>query len=371
MKDRVNLEGIIMHKKFVCILVVISISIIFGVSLLPAQGIRAGQGRKAEGEINGTAMKLQKLIRQKQSEGIDVSEALELDRKSHQAMRRGSPDECLRLLKEAIVLLEKEERKVQKKGQSKPRISFFEVHLEPGNAKGEMFNALRELVDLADQYKVKLTLLFTPQWVEMILEDDKKISMVHKWQQNGHEIGGHHHGPSVCSWDGYTNLDPASQEFKNRQNKVPCPKFVRAKEKYLGNMDDYMKLLSKLGQIKTITMSDEDVDWPEGPVYAAGGRCLRNAISKPRLVTFNGRQIYKLSSVTFLAKKTVLGQLITIDALKNEYLSYKEGVFGINGKIGIKNNINLYRQWFEFLREQDPEMGQAKTISEILEGFSE
>ncbi|NIA29626.1 MAG: T9SS type A sorting domain-containing protein [Actinobacteria bacterium] len=351
------------HKLFY-IFLVICIGLVFNSNPLLAQGRRAGR------EIRKTVTQLQRLIRQKQAQGVDVSGALELDRKSRQAMSLGRPRECLRLLRQAVALLKRQQDKEQQEGRSKPRISFFEVHLEPANANDGMFNALSNFVNLADQYKVKLTLLFTPPWAGMILEDSMKSSLLNQWRQNGHEIGGHHHGPSVCPWDGYTNLEVNGEEFEIRQNKVPCPEIVRAQEKYLGDMNDYMELLNGLGTIKTVTMSDEDVDWPAGAVYAAGGRKLQDAISKPRLVTFNGQQVCKLSSVTFLAKETVLGELITIEDLKNEYLSSKDGIFGINGKINSEDNLNLYRQWFEFLQEQNPEMKYAKTVSRIIQDLA-
>ncbi|NOX89554.1 MAG: hypothetical protein GXO77_11050, partial [Calditrichaeota bacterium] len=72
------------------------------------------------------------------------------------------------------------------------RDSFFEVHLEPNGANNDMFNNLSDFVKLADSY------------------------------------GG--------------------KEFEKRQNSVPCPEYVRASEKYLGDMNDNMKLLSKLGE---------------------------------------------------------------------------------------------------------------------------
>ena len=250
--------------------------------------------------------------------------------------------------------------------QPQTRTSFFEVHMEPSNANDNMFGILTEFVNLANNYNVKLTLLFTPQWAEMISKSNDKLSLLNQWRTNGHEIGGHHHGPSTCPWDGYTNLDINGQEFKNRQNKVPCLEFVRASEKYSGNMDNYMELLSKLSETKTITMSDEDVDWPEGALYAAGGRRLEGAISQLRVVIFNGRNVHKLTSAPLEPRKsTVTGMLITIDELKNEYLSEKKGVFGIGAhEVSFRDNPHLYRQWFEFLKEQN---SKPKTVSGIIE----
>jgi len=348
-----------MYKNLFCAFLVIFIGFIFGLSLLLAQQETPFR------DIREKVTELKRLIQQKKAEGADVSRALELDRRSKEAMREGRPEECLRLLKEAIALLEK--GRSQRKNSSGPSDSFFEVHLEPGNANDEVFDALRGLVNLADSYNVKLTILFTPQWAEMVLNDKNKLNLLKQWKQNGHEIGGHHHGPSVCPWDGYTNLQYNSIEFKNRQNRVPCPEFVRKQERYLGDMQDYMELLNKLGRIKTITMSDEDIDWPEGALYSGGGRTFERAISSPEKVVFNGHTVYKLSSAPLKSSRTAFGERISIEEIKREYLSNREGVFGLNAHaVDYKNNPELYKQWFEFLKKQDPTMRHSKTISEIM-----
>ena len=65
-------------------------------------------------EIYQTAMKLQKLIKKKQSEGVDVSKALSLDLQSRESMRQGQPEECLRHLKEAVSILQEKGYQPQK-----------------------------------------------------------------------------------------------------------------------------------------------------------------------------------------------------------------------------------------------------------------
>ncbi len=256
----------------------------------------------------------------------------------------------------------------------KTRVSFFEVHLEPRNANDDMFRALTDFVNLADQYKVKLTILFSPQWAEMVLKDAQKLAFVHHWQQNGHEIGGHHHAASHCSWDGYTNLVYGSPEFKQSQALWNCPKFERAQDKYLGTMEDYMKVLRRLAAIKTITMNDEDIDWSGGVFYAAGGLHIQEAISWPRVVNFNGYQVYKITSAPLIAEKravakiAAIGRLITLQDLKNAYLSDRQGIFGVVAHDqDYDANPGLYKEWFEFLKEQNPEMSHAKTVSRAIE----
>ncbi len=90
-------------------------------------------------------------------------------------------------------------------GKSQPQHSFFVIHCDPGYADDTHWNTLMKMADSASFYNVPLTMEFSPQWVNMILSDPNKIMRVRTWQQNGHEIAGHHHGIYHCMWDSLTN----------------------------------------------------------------------------------------------------------------------------------------------------------------------
>lgn len=78
----------------------IIVSTIFGPYLLMAQDERTNI------DIKNSISEFQRLVSQKQAAGMDVSRALEIDNQSKEAMRAGEPQECLRLLKSAIALLQ-------------------------------------------------------------------------------------------------------------------------------------------------------------------------------------------------------------------------------------------------------------------------
>ncbi len=88
---------------------------------------------------------------------------------------------------------------------AQPPHSFFVIHCDPGYATPIHWNVLRRMVDSATAYNVPLTLEFSPQWVDMILADSAKLARVRSWQQNRHEVAGHHHGIYHCMWDSLTN----------------------------------------------------------------------------------------------------------------------------------------------------------------------
>ncbi len=89
--------------------------------------------------------------------------------------------------------------------QAQPLHSFFVIHCDPGYATPIYWNTLTKMIDSANYYNVPLTLEFSPQWVNMILSDQNKITRVRSWQQAGHEVAGHHHGIYHCMWDSLTN----------------------------------------------------------------------------------------------------------------------------------------------------------------------
>ena len=61
--------------------------------------------RGLRAEIARTVAVLKRLLQERRAAGADVSEAERLDRASRQALRQGQPDQCLRLLRRAIEML--------------------------------------------------------------------------------------------------------------------------------------------------------------------------------------------------------------------------------------------------------------------------
>ncbi|VVB98132.1 Uncharacterised protein [uncultured archaeon] len=257
----------------------------------------------------------------------------------------------------------------QQGGAAPSRDYFIEVHMEPAYANSTMFDALTRLVGLADSRGIRLTLLFTPQWAEMISADANKSALLAKWNSEGHEIGAHHHGAlSGCGgWDGYTDLDPNGDEFKSLMNSVPCPSF-EIKRQYIGNMSSYMAVMSKIGNIHTMTTNTADFDWPEGVLYSGGGQYLEEALSLPTKVAYNGHTVYKLSSAPLLGARPAMmpatQKLITLQDLEAKYVSSKPGAFGVVMHVhDYADNPDQYAQLFDFLRSQ--KNGTSKTISQM------
>ncbi len=142
------------------------------------------------------------------------------------------------------------------------------VQLQPGSVsqqqklsyQKEYWPSLVSLIDLADDYNVDLTLVVSPQWAKYILADNNKLQLIRNWEEQGHELGFYHRGPSdSVVWDGYTN----NLNFFNDS-------------KYQGNIDDAMDLLLQLpakSQMNTYDGTDVNTDIPisRGLVYEIEG----------------------------------------------------------------------------------------------------
>ena len=101
---------------------------------------------------------------------------------------------------------------------------FTEVLMGPWTADHAMFVLLDEFVSLADKHKIKLTLLFSPAWARMILDDPAKLIRVGLWQGQGHEIGGYHLGPDTLPWDGYSDFSREEIEHLRKNRPITQPK---------------------------------------------------------------------------------------------------------------------------------------------------
>ena len=236
--------------------------------------------------------------------------------------------------------------------------SVFVVHCEPTKAHEIFWLELVDLVSLADQYAVPLTIMFTAQWAEMILADAEGVEMLDTWHASGHEIACHHHGywgtkDRGSTWDGYTNtplddIDPADRG------------------RFLGTMDAYMALLNQLpGEMASGCLGADpmdEVDWPCQLLYSTSGYSLENAVSVPTDEVVNGCN--RLS----IGHGLLVGQ--PRGAVQAAYLACDPGaVFGVNAHVyNYADFAAPFEIWFRFLHELDPEGAHRHTVRDLLEG---
>ncbi len=114
----------------------------------------------------------------------------------------------------------------------------------------DAWQALMDLVDLADSYAIPLTLQFSPPYIDFMQQPrcdrllaggraypknsntlyTRCLDLVMAWEENGHEISLHHHGPhhDPLKFDGYTNREVYTTDGKracydDRGQTCSCP----------------------------------------------------------------------------------------------------------------------------------------------------
>ncbi|MBI3684486.1 MAG: hypothetical protein HY235_29275 [Acidobacteria bacterium] len=244
---------------------------------------------------------------------------------------------------------------------------YFALHCEPTTANDALFAAVVRLVELAERYKAKITFEFTPQWAEMILADEKKVALLRKWQNQGHEVGAHHHPLfHPGGWDGYTDIAP--KELHETRTDL----FGRShpRERYLGAMDDFMRLLNRLAapqrvvtgcfgrlippEAAKIPLKVEPI--PPGIVYETEG-----FQEPPRPPSLIGRQHWKLPMF-------FVGDDARLTELSRKHEETKEGdVVGfVTHAFNFRDAPDVMERWFKFLHSKDPEGKHNKTVSQIM-----
>ncbi len=214
--------------------------------------------------------------------------------------------------------------------------------------------ALQEMVKLADDQHVRLTLLFDAQYAVYMASDPVRMAELDGWKKTGHEIGSYHAGPDVKAWDGYSDL-PAGEAAQTR-----------------GHQEFFCALSRLEPEIKTgCTIGGADkVFYAASPAYEtcrdAERRNARAAVKAD--AGFDGINY----SLTLLGNKKLLSCSHPSDragsaASKKAFLSMVSGVYGVSFN-SSPSEFGAFYAWLEFLKSDDPQGLRNRTVSGIVEG---
>ncbi len=86
---------------------------------------------------------------------------------------------------------------------------WINIHADPEVEPAEELDGLDEMMGWATRYGHALTVLFSANWLEFLLDSGDARDSVAAWLRNGHRIGFHHHDVSHAgTWDGYNSAPP-------------------------------------------------------------------------------------------------------------------------------------------------------------------
>ena len=255
---------------------------------------------------------------------------------------------------------------------------FLAVHNEPYNGQGpeqvrKDYEVLKQMVDRADQYGFKLTLMFTPQWVAEVAADAAARATLQGWKDAGHEIAAHHHSIYHGNWDGYSNYSRAeaeAQRHKQGKNKA---------EPYYGTLDAYMTKLRQINpKMKAGCVNDESDKkaMPDGIVYdTCSGFANFGPVGQRANDTEagKGRNDYvSVGASNGITRKWLTHFQVTTDTRQKEGQAAFAAMGGAQVYGAVTHSIERQAQPFydflAFLSQQDPGANRTRTVSEILDG---
>ena len=255
---------------------------------------------------------------------------------------------------------------------------FIAIHNEPWHFSSDgkagiasEFEVLREMVAKADDVNVKLTLMFTAQWADYIVESAPRHDEVRAWKAKGHEIAAHHHSVYHGNWDGYTDYTEA-EAIAHRLKSTSTP------ESYIGTLDAYSARIALLDPDVVSGCMNDEPDMRELPKSILFDTCLGYANrgddwfaeedgANPEKGINEFVTIGQWAGVqrAWLAYYQITKPEKTTKA-KATFDSMQEGVYGVVLHSSSFEAPELY-SYLAFLQERDPGGTRSRTVREVIE----
>ncbi len=262
------------------------------------------------------------------------------------------------------------------------RYYFIAVHCEPHNGLPEQeetiaaeYQVLRQMVARADEYGVKLTLMFTPQWADYVAADPGRMAELESWRREGHEIAAHHHSIHHGNWDGYTDYPPEVYEREARGPGGNAPP-------YQGTLDGFTETLRKIDPEIDSGCLNEEYDkavLPDAFVYGSCSGYLNHGAPGERAEKGgdggNGWNDFVVSGEWNGIERHWLTHFrITTEAMEREaeeaFGARAEDEGGIYGVVthSKADQAEYFYDFLEFLHRLDPDGGHSLTLTEAITG---
>ncbi|MBR56818.1 MAG: hypothetical protein CMH54_02040 [Myxococcales bacterium] len=254
-----------------------------------------------------------------------------------------------------------------------PDSYFIAVHCDPNVTFPEEFLHLDTMVLAANEQNVKLTLMFTPQWVEYILGAPSRKDRFDFWVASGHEIAMHHHSVyHPGTWDQYSDFE--YDEY------APIMGFAKADNaEKLGDLDDLMASLDTLHPGIKAGCANDEADKSVMPDAVVKDTCsgFSNSYAYPVGTRAEGADPLKSVNDFALVGTTANGierrwlshGMISAPFIDATELAFNEMNGGAHGVVIHTNDhdVSSLNSWLIILANYDQGAG-SDTVSGILDG---
>lgn len=257
---------------------------------------------------------------------------------------------------------------------------FIAIHCEPYNGFPDAkkliendYKTLQQMVSAANSYKKKLTIMFSAQWMDYINQSQLRKRELKTWKNQGHEIGGHHHGVEHGNWDGFSNY-PYNYISEKRIAKVGKV------EPYLGNLKAYSSKMNVAGINVSSGCMNEEEDKSELPDSIVYSTCSGYANSGPLgtksagVETLNpdrGMNDYVIvGSWNGITRKWLSHYLIPNEEYKQKAIksfgkTNPNSVYGVIAH-STANQYSAFYSYLNYVHQKDPRGSKSKTVSQVI-----
>ena len=255
---------------------------------------------------------------------------------------------------------------------------FMAIHNEPHHGESDQqqlikdeYLRLERMIEKADEYNIKLTLMFSSVWAEYISSSSERMDELNAWKNNGHEIAIHHHSIYHTNWDGYTDYTPEEA----RQERL---KLTKNPENYLGTLDDLMKIIQKINPNVKSGCVNEEKDknaMPDEIIYSTCSRIANHGEPGTNMGDSYGPEKGKNEFIVIGTVKNISRKWLShynIAVLEREekaepvFDSLEGGLYGVVTHSLVYNDEPFYN-FLELAHSKDPQGQKSKTVSEIIE----
>lgn len=274
----------------------------------------------------------------------------------------------------SLSVLDYSKAKDENKG---PYAAFLAVHLEVGKGserppeyQKKYWPYLVKLVEIADKYNHKLTIMFQTQWAEYILQDKNKFNLIKKWQGNSHEIALHYHTVFHGGWNGFTNrTDP--QYANDWQYRGTVKEMIKPVKELAA---PYELVTACVGIDKAEKGPEppgfiDQIDFPEEIIYDVDGISpFKDALGVPYKFEFKGKTRWQLKHA-LLSKKGPWKQGIDVlEVFKQQfYEAYPDEILGVvTHEINFAESSDYIEDWLKFLADNGVKI---QTVQDIMKGY--
>ncbi len=250
---------------------------------------------------------------------------------------------------------------------------------DPGSIKANeilsgFYQRTKEEVEYANKYNIKLSLWFSAIMAEYVSQSPEILSEVKEWEQQGHEIGLHHHSTyRNTDWDGYTSI-PESEAINIRKNLVENP------ETYRGTLNDMMNILKKLNSnIKSGICSEQynkNDAMPDEIIYSTGSGYANHGepgtwSPSDQDVNIAANEFISTALVNGIKRKWLTHFGIgSINNVKEAEKKFEESNSNVVFSVITHNSIGdveALKEFLDFLHTKDSEGKSSMTLSEVTE----